>query len=94
MQQMSDEERNAEIERIKNETIAYNKKLMEHTKKQDWENKSNMSSRMSFKADAFQLAGIVISQMYRPLDFNKKFRIVIEHDPDEDAGNVYFEYYN
>lgn len=91
---MNDGEKQATVDAM----LQRNKKelsdMLEDAYSKEWESNSDGIRFMSTKATAFELIGVVISSLFSVMNFKKKFRIVIEHDPDDEAGNVYFKYSN
>lgn len=87
----SDKELAKMVERVRRE----NRELKEETEKQDWEKDfGTESEKLTIPTAAYELGGIVTSLIYRPVNFDKKFRIVIDHDPEQENERMTIRYYD
>ena len=45
---------------------------------------------MTVNAEAFEKCMILMQRLPEPLDFKKKFRVVLEHDPEDAAVEIHY----
>lgn len=58
-----------------------------------WKERIPGKNDYAIKTAGFQNLGIVMKNMFEPLNFDKKFKLVIEYDATHNCGSVYFKYY-
>ncbi|RDY30323.1 hypothetical protein [Lachnotalea glycerini] len=81
------------IQECTKKVIRMTNEIRDDTANKKWVENSHGHKEIEIDTAAFQTLEILVGQMFDPLNFNKKFKIVIEHDPNDAYKNVYFKYY-